>query len=111
MRVICVSTEKVLGVCSFGSDRENPLVGEIYALYLSPTFIGKGLDRLLRQDAIARLAEAGFKQVNLWVLEGNAQAIRFYERAGLSLTGRAKTEKLGEVNLWELHMSLSIDVS
>lgn len=109
-RVIC-STEpgaEILGVCSFGPDRVDASIGEVYALYLSPARAGMGLGRLLMQDAVARLAEAGFGRANLWVLEGNERAISFYEKAGFRLTGKTKAENLGTVELRELQMSLGL---
>lgn len=100
--------DEILGVCSFGPDRTDDSVGEVYALYVSPTMIGSGLGRFLMQDAVARLAEAGFGRVNLWVLEGNERAISFYEKAGFRLTGKTKAENLGTVELRELQMSLGL---
>lgn len=38
-------SDEILGVCSFGPDRTDNPVGEVYALYVSPTMIGSGLGR------------------------------------------------------------------
>lgn len=70
-RVICASDSgEILGVCSFGTDREDASEGEVYALYLSPTCVGQGLGKLLIQDAMARLSAVGFELVNLWGVRG-----------------------------------------
>lgn len=92
------------GVCSFGPDRTDVSVGEIYELDVSPTLFGTGLGRILMQDAVVRLSSLGFGEVFLWVLDGNKRAIRFYEKAGFALTGETKTEQLGEILLIEIRM-------
>lgn len=100
--------DEILGVCSFGPDRTDDSVGEVYALYVSPTMIGRGLGRFLMQDAVAQLSEFGFGEVFLWVLEGNDRAIRFYEKAGFSLTGETKVEQLQGAQLRELRMRKTV---
>ena len=46
--------------------------------------------------ALGRLAEAGFHQATLWVLDTNVRARRFYEAAGWSADGTVKRdERLG----------------
>lgn len=101
-------SDEILGVCSFGPDRTNDSIGEVYALYVSPTMIGSGLGRFLFQDAVAQLSDFGFGEVFLWVLEGNDRAIRFYEKAGFSLTGETKTEELQGALLRELRMRKTV---
>lgn len=100
--------DEILGVCSFGPDRTDDSVGEVYALYVSPTVIGSGLGRFLMQDAAAQLSEFGFSEIFLWVLEGNDRAIRFYEKAGFSLTGETKIEELQGARLRELRMRKAV---
>lgn len=79
----------VLGWASSGPTRDPDLdasrVGEIYALYLEPVAVGRGHGRALFEHALATLADQGFLEAMLWVLEGNARARRFYERAGFDL--------------------------
>lgn len=100
--------DEILGVCSFGPDRTDDSVGEVYALYVSPTMIGSGLGRFLMQDAVAQLSEFSFGEIFLWVLEGNDRAIRFYEKAGFRLTGETKVEQLLGMQLKELKMRKAI---
>lgn len=82
----------LIGWASTGAARDPDLdaarVGELYALYLEPAAVGQGHGRRLLAHAHAGLAEQGFVEVVLWVLEGNARARRFYERAGLRLDPR-----------------------
>ena len=69
--------------------------GELYAIYLHPDHFGRGLGRALLAEVEAWLDEH-FSEAELWVLEGNARARRFYGLAGWRLVDvAAKTELLG----------------
>jgi GNAT superfamily N-acetyltransferase len=60
---------------------------ELTALYLRPSFFGRGAGTALVEAALPDLREAGFSEVILWVLEGNSGARRFYERTGWTWDG------------------------
>lgn len=83
----------VLGWASSGPTRDPDLdaarVGEVYAIYLEPVAVGRGHGRVLLELTLAQLAGQGFREVMLWVLEDNARARRFYERAGFDLDAAA----------------------
>ena len=57
-------------------------VGEVYALYVTPDWWSSGTGRTLMSCAVAALTDACYERAVLWVLEANARARRFYERAG-----------------------------
>lgn len=76
----------VIGFTTAGPSREEDGVGEIWALYAHPDAWGTGVGRALLADAVAFLL-ASHATVHLWVLRGNARAIRFYETAGFSFDG------------------------
>ncbi len=59
-----------------------PLVGEVYAIYVDPNAWGLGHGTLLINDAHQLLVAAGFTNVSLWVLKENRRAIDFYARNG-----------------------------
>ncbi|MCQ4083707.1 GNAT family N-acetyltransferase [Streptomyces sp. RB6PN25] len=61
--------------------------GGLYALYVRPDRIGHGFGRTLTEAALDHANAQGFPWVRLWVLEGNARARRFYERAGFAPDG------------------------
>lgn len=104
-RVALDSGGAVLGVVSFGVDREgNGERGEIYTLYARPSKIGQGIGFALLAHALEALTEQGFESVILWVLEGNELALKFYERQGFRLTGRVREEPLGDAVLKDLQM-------
>jgi ribosomal protein S18 acetylase RimI-like enzyme len=81
---------RVIGFASFGPSRDGdagPEVGEIPAIYVDPSAVGAGVGRALLDAAIEALREAGYRRATLWVLEANAHARRFYERAGWRCDG------------------------
>jgi ribosomal protein S18 acetylase RimI-like enzyme len=57
-------------------------IGELHAIYLLGSAQGLGAGRLLAQDALTGLAEAGYAECILWVAEGNPRARGFYQRLG-----------------------------
>jgi GNAT superfamily N-acetyltransferase len=86
----------LLGFCSTGPCRDGdvaPGAGEVYALYVEPARLGRGLGRRLLGHALDDLRARGRSEVVLWVLDGNARAERFYARAGLA-PGRREVKTL-----------------
>lgn len=77
-------------------------VGEVYALYVSPDLIGRGIGRRLLSEAHARMQDQGFAESVLWVLRDNQQARRFYERAGHRADGATQDDVYDEIALSEL---------
>lgn len=84
---------RLLGFASVGAGRSAAEPGlpplEVMALYVRAEVYGSGVGHALMEAAI------GDKAAYLWVLDGNRRAIRFYERQGFSLDGRAKVEPVG----------------
>ncbi|WP_328886080.1 GNAT family N-acetyltransferase [Streptomyces sp. NBC_00316] len=75
----------VIGWACYGPYRENGrrlAGGELYAIYVLPEHIGTGAGRALMTEILTRATADGFPDLALWVLEENAPARRFYERAG-----------------------------
>lgn len=60
---------------------------ELYAIYVHPDRIGDGIGSALLRQSTERCGAAGYERMLLWVLEGNAPARRFYERAGFTPDG------------------------
>jgi ribosomal protein S18 acetylase RimI-like enzyme len=81
----------VAGFVAFGPGREDSTRGEVYALYVVSEAWDTGAGRALLEAASARLAATGFASALLWVAAANARARRFYERAGWSADGAAKS--------------------
>ncbi len=81
---------RVVGWACHGPYRDGELRtddAELYALYVDIARFGTGVGRALLQESMRRCAEAGQGRMLLWVVEGNARARRFYERAGFRADG------------------------
>jgi GNAT superfamily N-acetyltransferase len=94
--LVAVSGTDIVGFVHYGPARDEDAdpgrTGEIGAIYLRPESIGQGMGRLLMDAAVAGLAGLGYADATLWVLDGNARARRFYERAGWAADGAVMTD-------------------
>ncbi len=86
----------VRGFCDFGRCRDNdkPETGEIFAIYIDPSFVGKGLGRQLMEYAESRLF-AKWESIALWVMEGNDSSQGFYVHLGYAPDGRRAPLHIG----------------
>ena len=99
--VVAADGQEIVGYASFGPELDvfapwpHPMspagrqgeVAELYALYVHPEWWSTGTGRSLMDHVLAKVSRAGFPNVMLWVLERNARARRFYERAGFQPDG------------------------
>jgi GNAT superfamily N-acetyltransferase len=83
-------------------DDADEVTGEVLMIYARPDAWGSGAGRELMAAAVAGLREAGFRSATLWVLDSNARARRFYERAGFAPDGATKTEQLAGATMTEV---------
>lgn len=79
-----------------------PGFGEVVSLYLLPDCVGRGYGGPLLEAAVETLAERGFRDVLLWVLEENRRARRFYEKHGFFPTGDSMVQEIGGKPLREV---------
>ena len=87
---------RVVAFASVGPSRDEPGLGELYAIYALPSAWGGGAGPALMRQSLATLRELGYRAAILWVLEDNPRARRFYEREGWKLDGtRREGEHLG----------------
>ena len=81
--------ERVIGFVGFGNHGpEEPDTGEVFALYVLPEYHGTGVGKQLMDAALEKLA--AYPHICLWLVKGNARALRFYEKCGFHLTGEEK---------------------
>lgn len=81
--------------------------GEIYAIYFHPDFWGTSITHMAFEFCIDRLKELGFTKINIWVLEENIRARKFYEKYGFAFDGARQMIELGR-QLSELRYSKEI---
>jgi len=93
----------IVGFVCFGPENEEGSTGgEIYALYVRPTYQGHGIGWALTDAAVAQLHAAGRHPVRLWVLGSNERTRRWYERYGFVVDGRTGShtvERAGQPTL------------
>jgi ribosomal protein S18 acetylase RimI-like enzyme len=89
--------EHVVGFTACGVSQDEDLdrarTGEIYVIYVHPRAWRQRHGTALANQAIECLREEGFEEAILWVLEGNQQAMRFYESAGFEADGASKVKQ------------------
>src|SRR5579884_31924 len=81
----------VVGFASVGPSRDEPGVGELYAIYVDPGRWSTGAGLALLRRAEKQLASE-YDEATLWVLDDNPRARAFYERAGWAPDGGRKAE-------------------
>ncbi|MFG1911805.1 GNAT family N-acetyltransferase [Kribbella sp. NPDC048928] len=99
----------VIGYAGVGPERDPQApanTGELYALFVHPDHWGTGAGRALTDAACADLRESGCDSVQLWVLEANNRARRFYARYGFVETAGRAYSSLND--LPEVRMSASL---
>jgi ribosomal protein S18 acetylase RimI-like enzyme len=95
------SGDTLLGFAEAGPSREDDapdLAAEVYTIYLDPTSVGKGIGRELFAHTVADLRNAAYRYATLWVLERNARARRFYEKAGWRADGTSSRWERFNIN-------------
>jgi GNAT superfamily N-acetyltransferase len=112
-RMIAAVEDGIVGYASFGPERDvmgtpwphprtqagrDGQVAELYALYVHPAWWSTGTGRALMDQVLTKVRVGGYRCITLWVLEANARARRFYQRAGYAPDGaRHVLEDLGSV--------------
>ena len=92
--LVIVDDGAVLGFAAFGPCRDQPEVGELYAMNLDPDAWGRGLGRELLQAVTSGLADMGFSDAVLWVVPENERARRLYEAAGWEDDGETRADEI-----------------
>lgn len=72
-----------------GADAREPAPGTVYLwqMFVRPDWQGSGLAGALLDRVLAEARARGYTRMTLWAAAGAAQARRFYEREGFTLTG------------------------
>jgi predicted N-acetyltransferase YhbS len=87
----------IIGMASLGPVRDGALGldGEVYTLYVDPSFYGRGVGRALLQGAFAALRRNGMSSCVIWAHARN-HARFFYEAMGGRLIAERTGTLLGE---------------
>lgn len=90
------------------SDCPNRTHGEIHTFYLLERYWGKGLGRLLFDQALREFKIRRKSTCVLWALAKNKRANQFYERQGFSWDGQLRRERVGDVAPLQVRYTLQI---
>lgn len=95
--VLLVDRGALIGASGFCGSRSPQFggFGEIVSLYLLPERVGTGCGRRLLTFVLKELAELGYTDAFLWVLEENRAARAFYQKAGFVQKGPAQVLTAG----------------
>ncbi|MFJ4534803.1 GNAT family N-acetyltransferase [Streptomyces tibetensis] len=103
---------ELVGWACHGPYREGDVLtddAELYALYVHPDHVGRGVGRALLAESVARCSAAGHGRLLLWVLKENDRARRFYERAGLRADGAQEPFEVAGVVVPEVRYARPLD--
>lgn len=95
--VVAARADAIVGFAATGpplvaDDRDDPTLGDLYALYLDPGVWRRGIGTRLHAAALDRLRSCGFTHAGLWVLDTNDRAVGFYLARGWTDPGRIRTD-------------------
>lgn len=79
-----------------------PNTGEVGAIYVLPEHWGNGYGWALLERATESLRDANYYSATLWVLDSNARARSFYERAGWTQDGQRRIDDRETLSLQEV---------
>ena len=98
LRFVAVLDDQVIGMAA-GGESNHTATASLTSLWVDPKARGQGVgDQLV--NAVLEWAKAeGFRQVVLWVTEGNSRAESLYRRNGFSRTGEVISEPLREFEM------------
>jgi ribosomal protein S18 acetylase RimI-like enzyme len=103
---VAVENDQIIGFANYGHCRDQDAskgIGEIWAIYISPSSWNRGAGKALLQDSVANLASKGYREATLWVLADNHRGRRFYEANGFTPAPESmKTLEIGGVHVKEL---------
>jgi GNAT superfamily N-acetyltransferase len=106
----------LLGFLDSGASRDPDApasqgVAEIWAMYVHPSAWGQGLGRALMQRCLDDLSARHWRLVNLWVLDQNDPARRFYEAAGFQPDGASRRDSFSGCSWTDLRYTLELGQS
>ena len=102
--IVAVRDGVLLGFATTGRSRDKVQAGrgELMALNVDPPYWDQGVGRALIAAAREHLVRCGYREAELWVLDGNRRAYQFYAADGWSPDGAKRTETVWGVCLTDL---------
>ena len=100
--LVAVEGATILGFCDVGASHDEGAAeqdGTLFAIYVTPDAMGKGIGSALMEEGVQLLRAEGFTRATLWVLATNTPSRQFYEKRGWATDGTRKTEPWNEFSL------------
>lgn len=87
----------IVGMASFGPVRDGAMGfdGEVYTLYVDPSFFGRGVGRALLRASFAQLGKQGYSSCVIWAHARNPARF-FYEAMGGKLIAERTAKMMGD---------------
>ena len=105
---VAMDDDKIVGFVGFDRSRDKgtpPTMGEIWAIYVTPSHWDKGVGLALWDAAREGLQDEGCTHVSVWLPIANERAMRFHELAGFKREmASAKTVPIGTVKIEEIRL-------
>lgn len=92
---VAMAADDVVGTAGGVVDPSGQMA-ELISMWVAPAWRGKGVARQLIEEVATWAGLLGFKEVRLWVVEGNAGAEHAYANAGFGRTGRSQPVRPNE---------------
>ena len=103
--VLAVAGDDIVGLVTT-SIADEPAV--LMALYVDPGHWREGVAQQLMADALTRLRISDRTTAELWVLDGNERADRFYRAHGWRPDGRRRRENVRGVDVDEVAYTIAV---
>lgn len=109
-RFLAQLDSKAVGIVSLRADDEDPSVGEVFGLYVTPEARSTGVSWRLVQAVADHARDDGMRQILYWVGTENARAIAFAANFGFRPAGERRDTQItdGEFGEQEVAMVLSL---
>lgn len=86
---VVTNEDKIIACTCIGDSRYQDYEGqlEVISIYVLPEYWNLGAGSLLIEDILEYALNNNYLEIGLWVLDGNNQAIKFYEKNGFLSNG------------------------
>lgn len=95
--LVCEIHGQVIGFACCGERRDGPekFKGELYGLYISKEYQGRGIGNKMVEEVVKELKSREYSSMLLWALEENSSC-KFYEKLGGQKVGEQYLEYAGK---------------
>jgi GNAT superfamily N-acetyltransferase len=89
VHVMAFASQQPVGIAATFVPDSSP-APELVSMWVKPEWRSRQVGAAMVREVLAWSGESGYAEVRLWVVEGNAAAVRLYENTGFVLTGQSQ---------------------